>query len=599
MTRPRQGSRVTFTAGDAVPPIEPADSVIGLRFIIIAQNGGDALVDYTALKPRQLALACARALRHLSAPGGPLTVRSSIKAYAVTLPRFFAYLAQTRDRICGPEDLRARHLDGFEAWLEADGLSRTHLFTVLVKVVATLRRIAAEPDVRISTDLRERLRYISAKPFERAAHPRDAYSPFVARQLRDAARADVERLFRRFTQQNAVEVDASLHRAAKAVEAVISEHGRIGHELPALKSLYFIRMRRELPIATLIEDLHAPHHLLVRDLPPLLVLLSLETGLELECCKALTTDCLRNPSAGTIEVTYLKRRAYGAEHKSLRVRDGGIGTPGGLIRRLIEVTATARRHCPSDNLWVSLRRSRLRSGIDHCQEMTDAWTRRHAIVDDDGQPLRLLLSRLRKTHKALWYRKTEGHMARFAVGHTVEVAARHYADIPSLRPLHEAAVADAFEEVVAAARAPTLLSLEQEADWRAAPEHAGGIVAPDAVASLLDGDQDVWLASCAGFYASPHGEPGAPCPQPFWGCLDCGNAVITNRKLPAILAFLAFIEAEREGLTASDWRAKFSHVHARITSQVLPAFSETVIAEARATLNVAPPPVYSPPEARA
>src|SRR5258708_4321214 len=139
---------------------------------------------------------------------------------------------------------------------------------------------------------------------------------------------------------------------------------------------------------------------------------------------------------------------------------------------------------------------------------------------------------------------------------TSDGAARHYADIPSLRPLHEAAVADAFEEVVAAARAPTLLSPEQEADWRAAPEHAGGIVEPDAVAPLLDGDQDVWLASCAGFYASPHGEPGAPCPQPFWGCLDCGNAVITNRKLPGILAFLAFIEAEREGVTAPDWHAK-------------------------------------------
>ena len=92
---------------------------------------------------------------------------------------------------------------------------------------------------------------------------------------------------------------------------------------------------------------------------------------------------------------------------------------------------------------------------------------------------------------------------------------------------------------------------------------------------LLDGDQDVWLASCAGFYASPYGRPGEPCPQPFWGCLDCGNAVITARKLPAILAFLAFIEAEREGLAAADWRAKFGHIHARITNQVLPAFSES------------------------
>jgi hypothetical protein len=74
--------------------------------------------------------------------------------------------------------------------------------------------------------------------------------------------------------------------------------------------------------------------------------------------------------------------------------------------------------------------------------------------------------------------------------------------------------------------------------------------------------------------------------------------VITARKLPAILAFLAFIEAEREGLTASDWRAKFGHIHARITKQVLPTFSEAVIAEARVALGTAPPLVYLPPEAR-
>jgi hypothetical protein len=32
---------------------------------------------------------------------------------------------------------------------------------------------------------------------------------------------------------------------------------------------------------------------------------------------------------------------------------------------------------------------------------------------------------------------------------------------------------------------------------------------------------------------------------------------------------------------------------------VLPAFSETVIAEARATLSLSPSPLYLPPEARA
>src|SRR3546814_5662172 len=47
-------------------------------------------------------------------------------------------------------------------------------------------------------------------------------------------------------------------------------------------------------------------------------------------------------------------------------------------------------------------------------------------------------------------------MARFAVVHSREVAARHYADLPSLRPLHETAVAAAFRAAVAAAM-PTVL----------------------------------------------------------------------------------------------------------------------------------------------
>jgi hypothetical protein len=40
-----------------------------------------------------------------------------------------------------------------------------------------------------------------------------------------------------------------------------------------------------------------------------LVLLSLETGIEIECCKGLTTNCLKNPTAGNVEIEYCKRRA--------------------------------------------------------------------------------------------------------------------------------------------------------------------------------------------------------------------------------------------------------------------------------------------------
>ena len=185
-------------------------------------------------------------------------------------------------------------------------------------------------------------------------------------------------------------------------------------------------------------------------------------------------------------------------------------------------------------------------------------------------------------------------MARFAVGHTVDIAARHYADIPSLRPLHEQTVADALEEVLAG---PMILPPQDEDRLRgelASPDPDDGGIST----ALLDGEQDVWLASCGNFFSSPFASVGTPCPTPFWACLDCRNAVITARKLPAILAFLSFVDAQRICLSAAEWTAKFGHAHDRIVQQILPAFAEGVVARARAQVANDPPTVYLPPEAR-
>ena len=595
--RPRKGHRVAFGRDDGVAITVDPDPVAGLRFTIAAQNGGEALIDFTALRPRRLALAAARALRHLAAPGGPLGARMTVMAYATTLPKFFACLSESHEPVEGISTLRGRHIDQFETWLEARGLTRIHLYTLLVKVVGVLRQIGIDSPDEMSPDLRDRLRYVSANPFQRS-RPRDAYSPYVARQLRDAARDDIAAVIRRLQEEPPPDPDPVLRRMQAAVDAIIKEHGLIRQSEPAFLRLYHARRRRGRPNRHLADELHGRRYLTTDDVVPFLVLLALETGLEIECCKTLTVDCLQNASGGTVEIAYLKRRARGAEHKRLRVRDGGSTTPGGLLRRVVEMTAAARRYHPSENLWVYCGAGTFGAGIRHPQVLVDAWTRRHCIVDDDGRPLRLLLSRLRKTHKALWYLKTEGHVARFAVGHTPEVAARHYADVPALRPLHEATVAEAFREAVASAIRPTVLTPEQEAPWRAEPADSPNLPPGYDPAVLLGGEQDVWLASCAGFYASPHSPAGAPCPLPFWGCLECPNAVITARKLPAILAFLDFIEDQRRALHAGDWAVKFGRAHARITSDVLPAFGAAVVDEARRVLEAEPAPIYLPPEAR-
>ncbi|OWV83319.1 hypothetical protein ATY75_26240 [Rhizobium sp. N122] len=591
--RPRKGTAVRFAPADGVVLPHASDPVLGLRFNIEARYGGSVEVDLVGEHPRPFALAFAGALRRQSELGGPLGARSTIKQHLQAYLRFFAYLRE-HSTVKTPADLRADDIDGYEDFLAFVGMTPIHRHTVLAKAILALRSIDADQPRLLDEGVRRRLSYTSSQSAGRS-RPRDAYSPFVARQLRDAARGDIARIFRRIGKPLDEDDNyPNLRRVTDEANARIVASGRLSSADPAFKSLYFMRLRRGLPVSTLAEDLHAGFHLRAMDIPPLLTFLSLETGLEIECCKALTVDCLQNSGPGTIEIAYVKRRARGAEHKHIRVRDGGIGTPGGLIRKLIEATAFTRQFVPSENLWLYYYTgpTQLRAGIEHPHELVDRWTAGHGIVDDNGEPLRLVLSRLRKTHKALWYLKTEGHMTRFAVGHTPEIAARHYADIPSLRPLHEATIAEAFSEVAAAA-GPIVVAPAREDSWRqcdATPE------ARENRDGILSGEQDVWLAACSGFDRSPFGDSGEPCPQPFWGCLECRNAVITARKLPAIVAFLRFIEEQRAGLSAADCAMKFGRAHARIAGQVLPAFPDSVVAAARREAEVHP--LYLPPEAR-
>lgn len=359
---PRKGRKVSFEQDGATQGADPWDQVSALRFTIDPPYGGGVLVDFTTLRPRGLALAFARGLFSLVAPRGPIIVRTTVKAYTNTLPRFFAYLATTTDRIDGPADLRARHIDGFEAWLEAAGKSRVHLPTVVAKIVAVLRRIATDTAGAIHPELRERLRYVSSHPHVRP-RPRDAYSPLVARQLRDAARADLAAIDARLRAgprfDEVPEIEAATRRAHTAIEA----RGVLYYRDAEWQALHRRFRSRNMPAPDMNISLHAAHHLTAADIVPLLVLLSLETGLELECCKTLTIDCLRNASGGTVDIAYIKLRAHGAEHKTIRVRDGGSTTPGGLIRRIIAHSAKARAHNPSDCLWVYYQHGEIADGI--------------------------------------------------------------------------------------------------------------------------------------------------------------------------------------------------------------------------------------------
>jgi hypothetical protein len=179
------------------------------------------------------------------------------------------------------------------------------------------------------------------------------------------------------------------------------------------------------------------------------------------------------------------------------------------------------------------------------------------------------------------------------------VAARHYADLPSLRHLHEQTIADGLEDALASALEPRIVTPEEEIVASNNPAALRLQLSVDEARRLMSGKQDVWLASCAGFTKSPFAPEGAPCSQPFWGCLECRNAVITARKLPSIIAFLDFIVARRADMEEADWRAKFGPPWSRIQQQILPAFSDAVVADAREKAMSLDYALYLPIEARA
>ena len=216
---------------------------------------------------------------------------------------------------------------------------------------------------------------------------------------------------------------------------------------------------------------------------------------------------------GIVTLHYTKRRAHGLVQKTMRMRDGGLTTPGGLIRAIVGMTGTTRRFHPSEALFVFYHACGFHAELRHPKLTLAHWISRHGIVDDSGHPLTLLLSRLRKTHKALWYLKSGGHMTRFAVGHTVEIAARHYAHMSYLRPLQEMTIAEALED---ASRPPSgTTSTAEQGDGQNDTDTPPDIqpLSNDDIPQA--GTQDVWLASCSGFYGSPFAKPGAPFSHPF------------------------------------------------------------------------------------
>src|SRR6266571_3717557 len=539
MTR---GRKVRFdAAGGAGEPPEPVPAIGPVVFTVVF-GGTGKVVDLSDLPCPRLVRPLAAALASISGDHGTVRACSPDFQQMVRHLRAFARFAATsleagHGGAAGLGEVSPALLEDFEAGLIGRyGTTGSQVQRFMATVIRLLR-LADEADPGVLTAaMQARLGYSTSLP-SRRGRPLNAYPMPVLEAIQQAALADARTIRERIDAERAAGATALLTPA----EAV-----------------------------------------------PLLVGLICLTGLEPECAKGLRAGCLSSPSpSGFVSLSYTKKRAHTRTSKTMRVRTGGIATPAGLISLVIRLTEPARRAAGGDALWAGAGPGGLRAWFDTGYELTShlrAWASRHGLDqlgDYGGGKVRLDLRRLRKSVKSRRYLQTGGILDDFTAGHTKAVAAAHYAGIDAHNDVHDQAVEDGLRQALHAAL-PDPVTATPDGEALAAPSGTAPELTQAQQQAAASSEQDVFLASCSGFHASPFARtPGEGCPVAAWGCLECPNAVFTERHLPSLTAFAAFLQDQREELDDTQWRARYGKAHHRLNAGVFPAFSPAQHAAAR------------------
>jgi hypothetical protein len=527
------------------------------------------------------------------------------------------------------EDLTPDDIDGFEQALRQEAPRSAH--PKLRDFLQALKR--AEPH-RLSEAIWTRLQITSLSERRPVAVHIEPYSDSVVRQIKKACVRRVYDTNKRLTTDAAELLAAGRDprggsskdwRRFENLVWLVNEVGPISRpELVALSGVDFGWHMRSIPGG--LTGVQRALYPSPEDLYPFFLLLLVLTGMPPASALNLRTDCLSNERAHEgrrrISVSYTKARA-GQKRITQSYYDEHITTVGGLIRAILTITSRLRRHGPFDHLFICGSHQGKRGpddrvvfnpgyrsggGVDPAVgvALPLQFAREISLTDEDGQEVfGIQHRRLRKHRKRKRYIAVEGRLPEFADDHTLETAKRPYAMTEANRPLHERAVADGIADaLVASERATarvrsTTLTAEAEATMAAAPEEAAErlrIPLP-VVKQLASGELDMFIAACTGFTTSPFAPAGQPCRgAPFGWCVDCPNAVIPERKLPQVIAFLAHVETQRKHMTGAEWRAVWGKAHAKIVGGVLPQFSEGAIAAARSVAAGGSATPYMAPE---
>jgi len=285
-----------------------------------------------------------------------------------------------------------------------------------------------------------------------------------------------------------------------------------------------------------------------------LLVIALHTGRNTQPLLEMNIDCLRSHPRDDLQFLVLyKRRANSMNKVAVKRQvehdsDGEVTstvrpTIARLINRVISTTAELRQYAPEhlrNRVWLYERKKSGRNGT--AGEVTSlstavlqVWTRhlveRYKLSDTAGKPLRINVSRLRKTFINRVYEILDGDVpaTAFAAGNTTAVTQSSY-----LRPGENA-----------------------QRNWK----FMGAALVQELLTGTIGATEVTPMGQCTsttqGQYAPK--QENKIC-MSFLNCVRCTNYVVTGDDLYRLFSFYWRVFEERSRMNPVQWKRQFSHI---------------------------------------
>lgn len=322
-----------------------------------------------------------------------------------------------------------------------------------------------------------------------------------------------------------------------------------------------------------------------------LLVIALHTGRNLTPLLEMSRNCLRpHPKDDTVFLVLWKRRGYNTSKIALRAESKGErlleAMPSirinveRLIRRVIMLTEPLDSEAPDDlkgRVWLF--RSRASFAYDQViplqttilHNAISRFVEKYKLKDSDGKPLRINISRLRKTFANRIFELTDGDLAitASALGNTPRIADQNY-----LAPSEDA-----------------------RRNWR----FMGEVLVQELITATIGATyKDTPVGRCSdplnGQFAPKH--DGATCMN-FMNCLRCKHYAVTAEDLYKLFSFYFRVLTECSRMDKRRWAREYAHIPRLIDHYIVAeglrrgTFKAAAVDAAREHARTKPHPFWS------